>query len=131
MKESLPAGVYDFVLFVWLRNYLHSFVVFDHEKQKEKEETFQEAKSKQGVQGNQNTTSRKGGQAASRVQGREAEADGVGEDKHYSERIFADMIANNFKYPKGFEPTSGEYPDLDEFMGEGPDVEEVSADDLD
>lgn len=50
------------------------------------------------------------------------------EQKHNSERIFADMIASNFKYPKGFEP-SNELPNLDE--DEGPDIEEISADDLD
>jgi hypothetical protein len=38
------------------------------------------------------------------------------------------MIASNFKYPKGFEPS--EFPDLDEDE-DGPDIEEVSADDLD
>ena len=131
MKENLPAGVYEFTLFVWLRNYLESFVVFDNGKPKPKEESFQDQDARQGVQGNQKPAHRPDGQGASRVQGREADTDALGEDQHYSERIFADMIASNFKYPKGFEPTSGEYPDLDEMMDDGADVEEVSADDLD
>lgn len=45
-----------------------------------------------------------------------------------SQRIFADMIAANFKYPKGFEP-SKEMPDM--FTDEGPEIEEVGSDDLD
>ena len=37
------------------------------------------------------------------------------------------MIANNFTYPKGFKPNT-ELPNLDE---DGPEIEEISADDLD
>lgn len=45
-----------------------------------------------------------------------------------SQRIFADMIAANFKYPKGFEP-SKDMPDM--FKDEGPEIEEVGSSDLD
>lgn len=38
------------------------------------------------------------------------------------------MIANNFKYPKGFEP-SDEMPGMDE--DSGPEIEDVGSSDLD
>ena len=54
------------------------------------------------------------------------------EQADHSQRIFADMIANNFKYPKGFEPTK-DMPNLDIFdqPADGPHIEEVGSDDLD
>jgi hypothetical protein len=37
LKVNLPSSIYDFGLFVWLRNYLHSFVVFVNQKDKKKD----------------------------------------------------------------------------------------------
>lgn len=38
VKSKLPDAIYNFVLFVWIRNYLYSFVEFTENKNKKKTE---------------------------------------------------------------------------------------------
>ena len=120
-----------------LRDYLYSFVEFPNktatqESKKENEtNSFRDANeqknSSQGTQGNQQVSGKGDGKGSDGLPLGARGNDTSRAEKNQSERVFADMIANNFKFPKGYSPNMDVIPDLDD----GPTFEEVSDGDLD
>ena len=55
LRDNLPDAIYNFVLFVWFRNYLHSYVEFGKDK-KEKESESQNSDVSNSFRATENDT---------------------------------------------------------------------------
>jgi len=137
IKTNVPM-VHENFLFVYFQTWLLTFVeVASSQKAAKKNEsdaTFRkEEENTQGKQGNQRVGDQRAaqnGQPGVRVP--EASADKKRTTPNQSERVFAAMIANNFKFPEGYKMADiPEDMDLNLDPHEGPTVEDVDSSDLD